>query len=273
MAKYLLMYCWGPLQSWGGIAVGESRGSQFAPTKSAVIGMISAALGMRRQRANEAVFRGLSSSIQLGIRVDSRGTRLVDYHTSQVPELRRGDTPRSRRDELITLPKDGATLHTILSTRDYSQDAAYLLALGSRNQELCCEALDRCGRPIFEPGGKVDLSTLSQALAEPSFALSLGRKSCTFGLPLAPQIVEAANMRQAVDEFDLARYRDFLTPPAELQRPVLPKVGSQVDFLWEGDPSICTISKEFIRRDEIENRERWQFQTRREFLGTVAVQS
>ncbi|EMO62112.1 CRISPR-associated protein Cas5 [Leptospira borgpetersenii serovar Pomona str. 200901868] len=48
MKDYLVFRLYGPLVSWGNIAVGEYRPSDSFPTKSAIIGLISASFGFDR---------------------------------------------------------------------------------------------------------------------------------------------------------------------------------------------------------------------------------
>ena len=46
MTDYLLLRLYGPLASWGEIAVGESRHSAVQPSRSALLGLLGAALGI-----------------------------------------------------------------------------------------------------------------------------------------------------------------------------------------------------------------------------------
>ncbi len=48
MRDFLVFRLYGPLASWGDIAVGEQRPTTPHPSKSAVLGLIAAALGVRR---------------------------------------------------------------------------------------------------------------------------------------------------------------------------------------------------------------------------------
>lgn len=48
MKDYLVFRLYGPLVSWGNIAVGEYRPSDSFPTKSALIGLLSASFGFDR---------------------------------------------------------------------------------------------------------------------------------------------------------------------------------------------------------------------------------
>lgn len=48
MKDFLVFRLYGPIVSWGNIAVGEYRPSDSFPTKSAIIGLISASFGFDR---------------------------------------------------------------------------------------------------------------------------------------------------------------------------------------------------------------------------------
>ena len=82
--EYLLFRLYGPLASWGEIAVGESRHSANYPSKSALLGLVAAALGITRD--DEAMQNRLHQDYALAMEVLSTGQLLRDYHTAQVPD-------------------------------------------------------------------------------------------------------------------------------------------------------------------------------------------
>ncbi len=236
MTAYLLFRLYGPLAAWGDIAVGERRPSQTHPSKSAIVGMLAAALGIRRNESEKLA--ALAGSFGLGVRQDSAGEFLRDYHTTQVPPQRRGIVYRARSDEL------GAdSLNTILSTRDYRQDALYTVALW-----------------LLRKDTPYELSALQDALQRPRFALYLGRKSCPPALPLAPCVIEAGSLREAWAQVPAAD--DFLR---------CLKLPAQVSYYWEtmdaeeaGFPADGAVFVE-QRRDQPLSRTSWQFTDREEF--------
>ena len=236
MSEYLLFRLYGPMASWGDIAVGEFRPSFSHPSKSAVLGLIAAALGIRRDE--EARHQGLSSSYGFGLRVESPGIPIRDYHTVQVPASGSGRNKRNyatRKDEL-TVPKDH--LATILSSRDYYCDALYTVALW-----------------VVTKKSEAPLSEIAAALTNPTFTLYLGRKSCPMALPLEPQIVEAVNLREA---FNIARFNGA-TFIEGLRR------SESVNVYWEGgEDSGYKAVHSNQRRDLPVSRRRWQFTTRTE---------
>lgn len=239
MGEYLLFRLYGPMAAWGDIAVGEFRPSFGHPSKSAVLGLLGAALGIRRDE--ESVHQAMGSAYGYAVRVDAAGTPLRDYHTAQVPPAGSGRDKRkfaSRKDELTGARGD---LATILSSRDYRCDALYTVCVWPVARSL-----------------PYSLTKLAEALAKPQFALYLGRKSCPLASPLQAQVVHASNLREA---FRNGRFQD--APFLE----VLEREDS-LGVYWEGDQdsgfeTVSTIE----RRDAPRSRRRWQFAVRTEHYG------
>ena len=50
---YLVMRLYAPLSSWGTVAVGEDRPTVNYPTRSAVLGLLGAALGIKRSESQK----------------------------------------------------------------------------------------------------------------------------------------------------------------------------------------------------------------------------
>ena len=71
----LLLRLAGPMQSWGTDSKFDVRRTQREPSKSGVIGLIAAALGIPRQ--DQEILHTLAS-LRLGIRVDGEGTMIRD---------------------------------------------------------------------------------------------------------------------------------------------------------------------------------------------------
>ena len=232
MPEFLLFRLCGPLAAWGEIAVGERRGSYDRPGKSAVLGLVAAALGI--ERSDEAAHRALHEGYGYAVRVDAVGTPLRDYHTTQVPPARRNRSFRTRREELAAGP-----LNTILSSRDYYADAVHV-----------------CGLWPLE-SAPYPLGALKSALQRPRFALYLGRKSCPLGLPLAPAVVTADGLATA-----LAAYPPV--PPALWPFRRLIR-GNRARLYFDpgppGDPPPSVVHH-VSRRDGLASRRRWQFADR-----------
>ena len=253
MVEYLLFRLYGPMAAWGRVAVGEVRGSDAYPSKSAVLGLLAAALGLRRE--DEPAHERLATGYGFAVRVDASGMLLRDYHTVQVPgQSHLKKRPHfTRRDELSISRED---LHTILSTREYRCDGLYTIALWIR---------DTAPHP---------LGALQAALEQPRFPLYLGRKSCPLALPLEAQVIEASDLATA---FTQARFQcDSL-----LQYAVQGHEGDLLDRVveptlhWEADLKDTAQAKGLdelmtvVRRDRLRSRRRWQYAERRETQGRI----
>lgn len=111
-----------PLQSYGNEANFERRTSWPVPSKSAVIGMIAAALGMRRDDPEITKLNDLA----FAVRTDQKGKVLTDFHN-------------------VEWKTDARKL----TYRDYFQDAVYVVAIGGCDTEIDRIA-DALKRPRFQ---------------------------------------------------------------------------------------------------------------------------
>lgn len=143
----------GPLQAWGSASQYNRRLTDLLPSRSAVTGMLCAALGLDRGSTEEADFlREMTGVRMLAVAVPRRmgGTalpvrRLEDYHTVQ-------DTAKA----------DGGLKDCHITRRQYLLDAAFR---------------------VFLSGSRALLEKAGAALQDPVWGLWLGRKSC---IPTAP---------------------------------------------------------------------------------------
>lgn len=112
MTDFLLFTLYAPLASWGDIAVGESRGSWDRPSRSAVLGLLGAALGIMRE--DQAAHEQLQAGYGVAVRADAVGATLSDYHTAQTVAASavRKARPRTRAELLACADRE-----TILSRR------------------------------------------------------------------------------------------------------------------------------------------------------------
>ncbi|MFC5181989.1 type I-E CRISPR-associated protein Cas5/CasD [Actinomadura harenae] len=83
MTSVLLIRLAGPLQSWGVASrFSARRDSHSRPTKSGVIGMCAAALGLpRSMEATESTVLGELARAVFGVRADRPGVPVRDFHT------------------------------------------------------------------------------------------------------------------------------------------------------------------------------------------------
>lgn len=178
MRDHLLFTLYGPMQGWGALAVGEVRPASGWPTRSGLLGLLAACLGIRR--GEEERLAALDRAYGLGVRVDAPGQRFTDYHTVQMPKEKRNRVFSTRRDELVTMLEPDEDLNTILSQREYLADALFTACVWQREREA--------------PHA---LNELAQALRRPVFIPYLGRRACPVGLPFEPEVVSAPDVRAA----------------------------------------------------------------------------
>ena len=118
----LLLRLAAPLQSWGADSKFETRKTNREPTKSGIIGLLAAALGLRRDDA-----AGLTrlNGLHFAVRADREGSLLVDFHTA-----------KSRDTSYVTY-------------RHYLQDAVFLAGLESGDEALLRELEAALRHPVY----------------------------------------------------------------------------------------------------------------------------
>ena len=243
MAEFLVFQLYGALASWGDIAVGGHRPSLGQPTKSAIAGLLAAALGIKRD--DDAAHAKLAAHYATAVCIRAEGEWLRDYHTTQVPG---GEQDYfTRRQELLS---DKLKLNTVLSRRDYRTDAFYQVAVWRT-----------------DPAAPYSLEDLFYALRRPKFNLYLGRKSCPAGLPLYPRRMVGLTLKQAFDTYPLDKAEPWLA------RPGSPGI---VRYVWEHgglnpEETGMESSMSYPRRDQVLSRKRWQFTDRTEYHHTDSV--
>lgn len=235
--KLLVFQLYGHLASWGEIAVGESRHTAPYPSKSALVGLLAAAMGIRRDQ--DDLQQAMSTGYRFAVKVLSAGFLLRDYHTTQVPDSAGKLRYRTRRDELVV---GRERLGTILSNREYRCDALVLVSV--------CAA----------DTAHWHLDEICQALRTPKFHLYLGRKSCPLAMPLNPVLDSYQGFRHALDAYT---YGEFLS---NRERYALALDRETVRYYWEGKAGDIEPQQTLVRYDQPLSRQRWQFIQRTENL-------
>ncbi|SHM16936.1 type I-E CRISPR-associated protein Cas5/CasD [Vreelandella subglaciescola] len=239
MTEYLVFRLYAPLASWGEAAVGETRPTATYPGKSALLGLLGAALGIRRE--DDAGQKALGESLAVAVKQRSEGTLMRDYHTVQAPQSRAKVSYSTRKAEL-SAPKSDLT--TILSSRDYRCDGLWTVAFW------------------LTPGANWTLAELKQALETPHFCLYLGRKACPPAAPLAPEVVTCSTLKEALDSgFPPLNGRNDAGEKAL-------RLSGQVLYAWEGSIDQLDGSAVGVEYNDVWdlplNRRRWQFGPRLE---------
>jgi len=257
MTEFLLFTIYAPLMSWGDIAVGELRGSWDRPSRSAILGLLAAGLGI--DRSDQAGHDALEAGYGLAVRVDCAGTAMTDYHTAQtmrqsviqsVVKKLGGQPPRAAiLDPEPILEKSTFPPETMLSRRTYRQDALASIALWVR-----------AAAPVYT------LERLAEALRHPVFVLYAGRKANPLGLPLSPRIVAATSLAGAFAE--LPTFPSILEWPRGAPQPTASAEITH-DPCDGFETGLQPLRRE-VRRDGAPQRTRWQFAERVVEVGVVA---
>jgi CRISPR system Cascade subunit CasD len=239
---FLVFQLYGSLASWGDIAVGEYRPTQPYPSKSAVTGLLSASLGIRRE--DDKLQQSMNEHYGIAVCVQSQGELLRDYHTTQVPAGNKHWY--TRKDELSFDPQG---LKTILSQRDYQMDAFYLIAVWLKKEKTT--------------SAPYSLEELSMALKRPAFTTCLGRKSCPPSLPYSPSISQNISLKNACDFY----FKKAKEIDPEFQNNFIKD--DLTSWYWESGLAESELGMKhtmtYPRRDQVKSRKRWQFSERDEF--------
>jgi len=168
MPHFLILKLVGPMQAWGGHTYEDFRPSHLFPTRSGLLGLLGACLGI--DRYDREGLQLLASSIEFTVRADwfekKRILKLPDFHT--VLEARKVDGSPNK--------------NPVLSRREYLFDASFTVAIGETE------------------GSKFHLDMIAEFLRKPCYTPSLGRRSCPLTRPLFDCWREAANGIEAVKQ-------------------------------------------------------------------------
>ena len=174
-----------PMGSFGGPAGHERRGSNSWPGRSAVLGLIGAALGVRRtDKEGQEKLRDW----QCAVSVLTDRYPLQDFHTVQSVPTAAIKRPATRQAALQALRQsDNATI----TRRDYFCDCAFGVAVW----------------------GGSEPENLATALNHPVFVPFLGRKSCPLSAPMAARVVQA--------DGPIAALNQVVLPPFIKDQPIV----------------------------------------------------
>lgn len=164
------------MQAWGTHTFEDFRPSNLFPTRSALLGLLGACLGIDRK--DHDGLEQLAESVEFTVRVDravtrpgsrtpqqKQNTKLIDYHT--VLDARKVDGKENK--------------FPIQSRREYLFDAAFTVAIGEKHN------------------APVTLTEIAEALVRPCFTPVLGRRSCPITRPLLDGAsIEASDGKKAL---------------------------------------------------------------------------
>ena len=140
----LLLQLVGPMQSWGTTSRFDQRDTGKEPSKSGVIGLLAAALGIDRENWEDLE---PLTRLSMGVRHDRPGMPKRDYQTAGC----------ATTDTIIKADGTQAKGGGVVSQRFYLADAAFLVG--------------------FESNDRLILERILAALLNPVWTLALGRKA------------------------------------------------------------------------------------------------
>lgn len=180
MYSFLILKLDGVLQAWGDHTYEDYRPTVNFPTRSGLLGLLAACMGV--ERADVAGLAELDKSLCFSIRADSeRATKLTDFHT--VENARKVDIRKSGE-------------YPVVSRREYLCDAKFTVAI-----ELNVNA-------------SLTFETIQRALQQPVYTPVLGRRSCPISRPLLVQAVEAVDALAALAQFEPNQGTVYTDSPA-----------------------------------------------------------
>lgn len=124
--KTILFKFSGPMQSWGTSSHFETRNTDYYPSKSAVIGVIAASFGYRRDE-DEKIEK--LNELDFAVRVDQVGLLRKDYQTAR----------KLKKDE------------SYVTNRYYLEDAIFIVAISSEDDKWVEEIYYALKNPYFQP--------------------------------------------------------------------------------------------------------------------------
>lgn len=174
MRDFLILKLHGPMQAWGEHTFEGLRPSANFPTRSGLLGLLGACLGIKRNDREK--LQKLADSVGMAVRVDARRITRRDGTSRTLRAVKMTDyhTVKDAREDYSGLKK-----HDIIQTwREYLYDAEFTVALWNRSDAT------------------LSFDELEAAVKRPLFTPYLGRRSC----PLARPLFEARLMSSDVLE-------------------------------------------------------------------------
>lgn len=198
MADFLVFTLCANLAANGDLAGHERRGTLTWPGRSAILGLLGAARGIRRD--DVAGQAGLDP-LRVAVAVHDSGQPLRDYHTVQTVPSATVKRPDSRAD---ALRRARGKENTTLTQRDYRTGVLYAVAVWG-----------------------MDMAPFRDALLRPVFTLYLGRKSCPLSAPPAPRLVQAKDAARALASAQMPDFRP--APSAQAIYSDAPMAGARTE--------------------------------------------
>lgn len=180
MRDHLILKLQGVMQSWGEHTFEGLRPSANFPTRSALVGLLGACLGI--DRGDQEQQQALADSFQYAVRQDDKKSvwsmwnDCIDHADIHLTKMTDYHTVKDARQDYAGLKSHA----TIVTQREYLLDAAFTVAIW--NMEGAFYTLDQ----------------LQEAVCQPHYTPFLGRRSCPITRPLYESRIQAVNANEAL---------------------------------------------------------------------------
>lgn len=183
MPSYLILKLQGAMQAWGSHTYEDYRPSLIFPTRSAVVGLLGACLGLERERLQ--ALKALNDSFEFGLIVLAHPRLVEQRHFTKEKNLKPRTVTLHKMTDYHTVldarrADGGQRNDAIVSRREYLCDAEFTLALSFKDQ------------------AEYSLDAVVQAVKKPYYTPYLGRRSCPLQRPLFDSIVNADTAERAL---------------------------------------------------------------------------
>lgn len=242
--RCLVFHIAGPMGSWGTVAVGTMRPTQRHPTKSAIIGIVAASLGLTRDDPHIA---HLFSDFEYVVISSGIESEISDYATVQTSSGVSGESKSTLPPRSLELSRP--KLETMLVDKRYICNGFYTV--------------------LMVPSGKTrfGLEEIADALQHPHFLPYLGRKSCPLSFPMCPTIEDYDRIRDLIPLVYLRPFRHDSFPESRLLKN-LRNLRIFSTYQVEG----YSGHTESVFLDDYPDRKSWQFSERVEFDFTEELE-
>lgn len=176
MRDFLILKLHGPMQAWGEHTFEGHRPSANFPTRSGLLGLLGACLGIGRNEREQ--LQALADSIGIAVRVDERCVTRMDGTSRLLRMVKITDyhTVKDAREDYTGLKSH----ETIQTWREYLFDAEFTVALWN------------------QPNAVLSLDELEKAIKHPYYTPYLGRRSCPMTRPLFQTRLVATDALEAL---------------------------------------------------------------------------
>lgn len=227
------------MASWGEISVGNLRPTSGRPTKSSLIGLISASLGL--DRFDEASQKTLYMDYDYVVISSGTESEMKDYATVQTSKIETDEKYTALPPRPLELSRKN--VETMLVDRRYLCNGYYSVIVIPNND------------------AKYSLEEIADALRRPKYTPYLGRKSCPLSFPMMPSIEAYDDLMALIEN---KSFEPFMHDEFQESR-YLSKNKQSMNIVSTYQIDSNKPSIRHVRHDDMPNRSNWLFFDRIEY--------